>query len=76
MRESPPPFTCLLYTSAGRKRRHLLEEALRIFRNQRGGKTLCAYVKHAGRPAQRKWVGTLDEFPLEDVDMSLSLIHI
>ena len=49
---------------------HLLEEALRIFRNQRGGKTLCAYVKHAGRPAQRKWVGTLDEFPLEDVDMS------
>ena len=60
----------VLYNPAGRKRRHLLEEALRIFRNQRGGKTLCAYVKHAGRPAQRKWVGTLDEFPLEDVDMS------
>ena len=47
------------YNPAGRKRRHLLEEALRIFRNQRGGKTLCAYVKHAGRPAQRKWVGTV-----------------
>ena len=60
----------VLYNPAGRKRRHLLEEALRIFRNQRGGKNLCAYVKHAGRPAQRKWVGTLDEFPLEDVDMS------
>ncbi|WP_295927941.1 precorrin-4 C(11)-methyltransferase [uncultured Akkermansia sp.] len=60
----------VLYNPAGRKRRHLLEEALRIFRNQRGEKTLCAYVKHAGRPAQQKWVGTLDEFPLEDVDMS------
>lgn len=60
----------VLYNPAGRKRRHLLEEALDIFRNKRGGQTLCAYVKHAGRPAQQKWVGTLDEFPLEDVDMS------
>lgn len=60
----------VLYNPAGRKRRHLLEEALDIFRNKRGGHTLCAYVKHAGRPAQQKWVGTLDEFPLEDVDMS------
>lgn len=60
----------VLYNPAGRKRRHLLEEALDIFRNKRGGKTLCAYVKHAGRPAQQKWVGTLAEFPLEDVDMS------
>ena len=60
----------VLYNPAGRKRRHLLEEALNIFRNKRGGQTLCAYVKHAGRPAQQKWVGTLDEFPLEDVDMS------
>lgn len=60
----------VLYNPAGRKRRHLLEEALNIFRNKRGGQTLCAYVKHAGRPAQQKWVGTLAEFPLEDVDMS------
>lgn len=60
----------VLYNPAGRKRRHLLEEALDIFRNKRGDKTLCAYVKHAGRPAQQKWVGTLAEFPLEDVDMS------
>ncbi|WP_290565446.1 precorrin-4 C(11)-methyltransferase [Akkermansia sp.] len=60
----------VLYNPAGRKRRHLLEEALDIFRNKRGGQTLCAYVKHAGRPAQQKWVGTLAEFPLEDVDMS------
>lgn len=60
----------VLYNPAGRKRRHLLEEALNIFRNKRGGQILCAYVKHAGRPAQQKWVGTLDEFPLEDVDMS------
>lgn len=60
----------VLYNPAGRKRRHLLEEALNIFRNRRGGRTLCAYVKHAGRPAQQQWVGTLDEFPLDDVDMS------
>lgn len=60
----------VLYNPAGRKRRHLLEEALNIFRNKRGGQTLCAYVKHAGRPTQQKWVGTLAEFPLEDVDMS------
>lgn len=60
----------VLYNPAGRKRRHLLEEALDIFRKERGGETLCAYVRHAGRPAQQKWVGTLDEFPLEEVDMS------
>lgn len=60
----------VLYNPAGRKRRHLLEEALDIFTRERGGQTLCAYVKHAGRPAQQKWVGTLEEFPLDDVDMS------
>lgn len=60
----------VLYNPAGRKRRHLMEEALDIFRNKRGGQTLCAYVRHAGRPGQQKWVGTLEEFPLDDVDMS------
>lgn len=59
----------VLYNPAGRKRHHLLAEALDIFREKRGRQTLCAYVKHAGRPAQQKWVGTLEEFPLDDVDM-------
>lgn len=59
-----------LYNPAGRKRRHLLEEALDIFRNQRGNEVLCAYVRHAGRPEEHKWIGPIAEFPLDEVDMS------
>lgn len=64
----------VLYNPAGRKRRHLMEESLEIFRNIRGEQTLSAIVRHAGRPQEEKWVGTLDEFPKERVDMSSLII--
>lgn len=64
----------VLYNPAGRKRRHLMEEAVDLFREERGGETLCAYVRHAGRPAEEKWVGTLDEFPRDEVDMSTVIV--
>ena len=70
--QSALPVT--LYNPAGRKRRHLLTEALDIFREQRGGDVLCAYVRHAGRPQEAKWIGRLDDFPPDEVDMSTLVI--
>lgn len=63
-----------LYNPAGRKRRHLLAEALDIFGEQRGGDVLCAYVRHAGRPQEVKWIGKLADFPADEVDMSTLVI--
>ncbi|MEG2236628.1 MAG: precorrin-4 C(11)-methyltransferase [Akkermansia sp.] len=65
----------VLYNPAGRKRRHLMQEALEIFKRARGEQTLSAIVRHAGRPQEEKWIGTLANFPEERVDMS-SLILI
>lgn len=65
----------VLYNPAGRKRRHLMEEAVEIFKNARGGQTLSAIVRHAGRPQEEKWIGVLEDFPHARVDMS-SLIVI
>ena len=65
----------VLYNPAGRKRRHLLEEALDLFASVRGNETFSAIVRHAGRSAEEKWVGTLAEFPRDRVDMS-SLVLI
>ncbi len=62
------------YNPAGRKRRYLLEETLGIFREQRGGDVLCAYVKNAGRPQESKWIGKLADFPAAEVDMSTIVI--
>ena len=63
-----------LYNPAGKKRRQLLAETLAIFRQQRGGQTLCAYVKNAGRPQESKWIGILADFPANDVDMSTLVV--
>lgn len=63
-----------LYNPAGKKRRDLLFEAMDIFRQARGENTLCAYVKNAGRDNEEKWVGTIKDFPFNDVDMSTLLI--
>ena len=59
-----------LYNPAGRKRRRLLAEALDIFREARGGDILCAFVRHAGRPEETRWIGRLADLPADDVDMS------
>lgn len=64
----------VLYNPAGRKRRHLLHEALDIFTSCRGEQTLCAFVRNAGRPQEEKWIGRLAEFPADEVDMSTVLV--
>ena len=66
--QSALPVT--LYNPAGRKRRRLLAEALEIFREARGGDILCAFVRHAGRPEETRWIGRLADLPADDVDMS------
>lgn len=66
--QSALPVT--LYNPAGRKRRRLLAEALDIFREARGGDILCAFVCHAGRPEETRWIGRLADLPADDVDMS------
>lgn len=63
-----------LYNPAGKKRRELLAEALNVFAEARGGQTLCAIVRHAGRPEEWTWKGELSALPQEDVDMSSLLI--
>lgn len=63
-----------LCNPTGRKRRYLLTEALDIFREQRGGNVLCAYVRHAGRPQETKWIGRFDDFPANEVDMSTLVV--
>ncbi len=63
-----------LYNPAGKKRRALLAEALDIFTQHRGVDIWCAYVRHAGRPQEEKWVGKLGDFPEQDVDMSTLII--
>ena len=66
--QSALPVT--LYNPAGRKRRRLLAEGLEIFREARGGDILCAFVRHAGRPEETRWIGRLADLPADDVDMS------
>lgn len=66
--QSALPVT--LYNPAGRKRRRLLAEALDIFREARSGDILCAFVRHAGRPEETRWIGRLADLPADDVDMS------
>ena len=66
--QSALPVT--LYNPAGRKRRRLLAEALGIFREARSGDILCAFVRHAGRPEETRWIGRLADLPADDVDMS------
>lgn len=68
-------LSCVLYNPAGKKRRTLLEKAITIFREQRGATTHAAIVYHAGRPQQKKWVGTLENLPESEVNMS-SLVLI
>jgi cobalt-precorrin 5A hydrolase/precorrin-3B C17-methyltransferase len=63
-----------LYNPAGKKRRHLLQEALELFRTVRGEHCLCALVRHAGRPQETKWIGTLAALPENEVDMSSLLL--
>lgn len=64
----------VLYNPAGRKRRHLMEEALDMLLAERGPTTPAAFVRHAGRSGEQRWVGELAKFPRERVDMSTLII--
>ena len=63
-----------IYNPAGRRRRRMLGEALDLSRKHRGQDVPCAYVKNAGRPQEKKWIGRLADFPVDDVDMSTLVI--
>lgn len=63
-----------LYNPAGRKRRALLEWTIEHLTQIRGPEIYCAVVKHAGRTQEEKWIGTLQEFPEDFVDMSSLII--
>lgn len=53
----------VLYNPAGRKRRHLLEEALRIFRNQRGGENPLRLREARGAPGPTEMGGDAGRIP-------------
>lgn len=65
---------CVFYNPAGKKRRDLLEKTIEVFKQNRGDEILCAYVKHAGRSKQEKWVGTLESLNPDHIDMSTLLV--
>ncbi len=67
-------LAAVLYNPAGKKRRELLHKAIEIFTEKRGKDILCALVRHAGRPNEEKWIGKLEDFPEEKVDMSSLVI--
>lgn len=64
----------VIYNPAGRIRRELLSESLEIVKKYRGEKQICAFVKNAGREKEVKWIGTLADFPLSQIDMSTLVI--
>lgn len=64
----------VLYNPAGRKRRHLMEEALDLLLKERGPQTPAAFVRNAGRPGEQRWIGELAKFPRERVDMSTLIV--
>ena len=63
-----------LYNPAGKKRRELMAKAIQMFMDARGADIWCAYVKHAGRDTEQKWIGKIAQFPQDDVDMSTLII--
>lgn len=65
---------CVFYNPAGKKRRKLLHHTLDVFKKNRGSEILCAYVKHAGRPKEEKWMGTLAKLNPDEIDMSTLLV--
>jgi cobalt-precorrin 5A hydrolase/precorrin-3B C17-methyltransferase len=67
-------LACALYNPAGKKRRELLSRAVAIFTQERGGEIPAALVKHASCENEEKWLGHLEDLPLEMVDMNTLLI--
>lgn len=67
-------MVCAVYNPAGRKRRELLTEMIAVFKEKGGSDLVCGYVKHASRPNQTIWLGTISEFPFDEIDMSTLVI--
>ncbi|MDD2708509.1 MAG: precorrin-4 C(11)-methyltransferase [Verrucomicrobiae bacterium] len=62
-------FVCALYNPRSAKRTELLDTALKLFIEHRGGATAAGLVRHAGRPEQTLWLGPLGDLPAARVDM-------
>jgi len=68
-------FVVAFYNPRSRRRVTLLDEALRILRTKRDGKTPVILASNLGRPAEEVRTLTLDTLNSEDVDM-LTLVMI
>ena len=62
-------LVCALYNPQSRSRRELLREVVAEFIRQRGPETVAGLVRNAGRAGESRWLGRLDELPVDEVDM-------
>lgn len=67
-------FTIALYNPRSLKRPEYLNEALELIRQERKGSTPVGIVKHAGRTGQEILRTTLEEVPVEWVDMFSTVV--
>lgn len=64
----------VLYNPRSTRRIELLNEVIDYAICVRGEKTVCGFVKNAGRPNSSRWVGKITEFPAEVIDMSTLVV--
>ena len=62
-------LVCALYNPQSRGRRQLFPEVVEEFIRVRGPQTIAGLVRNAGREGESRWLGRLDELPVESVDM-------
>jgi len=67
-------FVIVLYNPRSRGRQEHLRQALRLVQKYRSGETPAGFVKNSGRPGETAFVGTLATLPVEEVDMSTTVI--
>ncbi|APV45097.1 cobalt-precorrin 5A hydrolase / precorrin-3B C17-methyltransferase [Dehalogenimonas formicexedens] len=71
---SKADFVIALYNPKSRKRPHLLEKAVNILLNHRGGGTPVGIVSDAYRPEQMVVITDLENLPKQDVGMTSIVI--
>lgn len=67
-------FVIVLYNPRSRGRQEHLRQALEIILTHRSGSTPVGFVKNIGRPGESTVISTLAELPVEQVDMSTTVI--
>ncbi len=58
-----------IYNPQSKTRKALLPRALEIFKRHQGGDILCAIGKNLSRPGEQIIITTIDQFPIDQVDM-------